>query len=581
MQAYELAHTMNLADFICVVPHLAQACASAQQDDVCRHGSSTKALRLVCKLLRDAMCQHMHGCIFELGVSVSNKNVLACIHFAETIQLLRLRLVMLPPPSDSFISQALTVCPASTSVGAFSASNPVDAVNNAAHTRQQLATILSGLGPSSLHTVTRLEIDVQDIDSTDAWTVRHRKWVAHLSMQAEILAPVAAACPALKQLRVGGDIQRTVIHGLGLACQKLTSLEVFCRDVPLASLEHMHLLLPQLTHLKLLEPSFNLQDICYSGHHHEQMQQEIQTYAEQLIEQCAACPLLTDLDAIWVRGVHVNLPPALLQARLAMRGFAYPWAGKKPSASLQTLVLHTHNTGIDFDHLVWLVRQAPRLELLHFVGAHVVTCDTFSPPDPINFAQNLAWLNDRCVLGLHITAAGHSSKCGPLEVCLALVDFNYNPVMVKNGAAEVNLGFEALLQALSPFNITMFSSLCIQHAGLRSMYSVDLLPIIFPSITSLTMIQWEPKAQELSALGDFSALRNLRFLDSHHLPHTMLQNVCCLLLDLKSVVFVGCRNSSKQDATLLQASLGGRVEVRIQDSHEKLTLSQMITSPVL
>lgn len=100
----------------------------------------------------------------------------------------------------------------------------------------------------------------------------------------------------MRQLRIAGNVGRGVIRHLGACCTMLTSLEVASIDVPLASLDAMHLLLPALNHLSLRPSDRRHSQVEYRVDH-QRIDRSEQEYADRVIEHCTACPGLTRLDA--------------------------------------------------------------------------------------------------------------------------------------------------------------------------------------------------------------------------------------------------------------------------------------------
>ncbi|MEW5318042.1 MAG: hypothetical protein WDW38_009295 [Sanguina aurantia] len=339
--------SLRLVEVIGAVPSLVQACSAALESPN-SPGSGLKSLRLLSSAFKHAMSCSIHGCTVQLGSNAPH-NLSAVVHLLRHSQLSRLRLTVLQPQSGTSTSQ------------------------DAELVLQQLNAITTELGPALQH-VTRLELDVQDAcsdsdSSSSSSSVRLDASFTHPSTLSSVLVVVAHACPAVRQLRVAGNIGRAVLQHLGAYCPHLASLEVVCEDVPLASLEDMHLLLPHLTHLTLLPPS-RAYTATERVLHGSRIDHTSQVFGNRVLAACQACMGLTDIHAPWVMEGHTHLAPRVLHASLAMQthhGFRGSGISSMAWSSLRSLTVHASH--VDVYHLARLARQAPQLLSLCVVCA--------------------------------------------------------------------------------------------------------------------------------------------------------------------------------------------------------------------
>lgn len=102
-----------------------------------------------------------------------------------------------------------------------------------------LSCFITGMG-LAIRGVTRLEVDVQSAGGSTVDEV------------AVLLSPLVLACPALKQLRLTGDVGNGVLGALGKHCSTLWCLEVM-EGVSFDTLEDVHLVMPGSTNCELDE----------------------------------------------------------------------------------------------------------------------------------------------------------------------------------------------------------------------------------------------------------------------------------------------------------------------------------------
>lgn len=526
------------------VPCLAQACVSLKQQAREKTpagapaGSHLKTMRLLSKDMEKVMAGYVHSCSIELGgkCSTVQDNLQALVNVSRFSRLSSLKVVVLKPKSE------------------------FSTLKYAADVSRQVEILISVMG-TALPTIMRLELDVQDICSNAAFHARDKvdDLVEHTSTLTEVLTPLAMACPAVEQLHVAGSVGRSVLAALSTSC-KLTSLEIGSCDVPIASLERLHLLLPRLSHLKLLPPSrvfgrFDERQPRFDPFY------VYQGYANHVLRACYDCQLLTDLDAPWVMEGGTSLPVRLQHACLAgadsYHGNPNPPPQTGRNAELQALTLHCERSTTFDSVLARVLEASPLLTSLRLVTAtecaRPLTC-------MVLLTSCVIALQERTQQGLTISA--FNSAGTQVELCLVICaeyTFLGQDVSQYPDVSVEHSDLEQRLLQLSSCQVTVFQRLVIADA--IAGHSFYLLPKIFPQITFLVFSRCALGPVELRMLASFTSLLHLEFNRCRDLTTAALSELFAQLPLLKCVGLEGCSRLSREDAKALQAHLGQAVAV--------------------
>lgn len=533
---------MSLADLMWAVPCLALACISNESPGLVEGcaGCDLKTLRLLCKDMEKTMAKYIRSCSIDLGdnCSLSRCNLQAIVRVTRFSRLSTLRVVVPQPQSGS----STVAC--------------------ATRVARQVADVIAALAVC-LRTITRLELDVQDVRSNASRMASYQfdDLDDFVSTLTEVLEPLAVASPAVQQVHISGSIGRSVIASLGISCKQLTALELGGCDVPIASLERLHLLLPRVTHLKLL-PSRRV----YSRYEERQPKYDwhdvYQKYANLVLDACHDCPSLTDLDAPWVHEGQHPLPSQLQRACLAtaeFRGRSFdPSEHIRRNTELQVLKLHDNLGHTRATQVARVLEESPLLTSLQVV---LPTLSSRPHTCVADVASCVIAIQERCKQGLAFSA--RNSAGIPLGLCVGLgAAYTYQGETISTDdprvvSAESDL--EPRLQQLSSFQVTMFSKVWV--TDVFPGHSFQLLPKIFPQITSLLFSQCTFGPSDLLRLTSLSSLEHMEFCDCVDLTVTALTGLCLQLATLKFLTITACFGLREEEAQVLRQHLGQALTV--------------------
>lgn len=534
---------MSLADLLLAVPCLAEACTSTQlrSREPAPAGSDLKNMRLLSKDMEITMARYVHSCSIELGShgSTSDDSLQDMNRVTRLSRLSRLKVVLLKPKSEPSTLEC------------------------AAHVERQVEILISLMG-AALQTITRLELDVQDVCDNASFHARDMPddLVEHTSTLTEVLAPLAAACPAVEQLHVAGSVGRSVLAALGTSCKHLTALEVGNCDVPIASLQRLHLLLPCLSHLTLL-PSTRV-----FGRYDERQPRcdpydVYQSYANEVLHASRDCPGITDLDAAWVVEGGTSLPSSLQRARLAAanshHGNPNPPPSPKPNPELRALTLHCEK-GRTFSSVVArAVGSAPLLSSLCLVKP---TSEMRALSCLVEPASNIILLQERSQQGITISAV--NSKCKPVNMLMVLCagySFLGHDIPAHTpGLSVEHSDLEVSLQQLSVTQVTIFQEVAIAQA--IAGHSLHLLSKIFPHISCLVFSDCALGPVELQKLASCASLLCIEFSTCRDLTVPALLELCSHLPLLKILRLTENLGLNEMKARALRQNLGPAVDVQ-------------------
>lgn len=363
----------------------------------------------------------------------------------------------------------------------------------------------------------------------------------------ELLSKLGSACPALHQLMVSGDIDRSLLAASGAYCNHLTSLKVM-DSVPGDALMGLHLILPQLSHCTLVPAS-----PIYTNTDDE----NDFAVASPCTLSLLSCTMLTDLDVgpctltpeMW----HA-LPPGLRKLQCS-------FVDEEPShltllTNLESLTCYCPHNNIDgpsLRNLVAILHVSPNLRTVSFVSGELESSGNrllwMAGRCVPSTKLNLIYLNERVETGLKIIAIPcKGAEHRGVNVWL-WAGLHANPELNEPQDASI-AEFLAQLPPL-PMITGLKTSSDYDHPSDASI--TGYLADVFTNLDTLDL-SFAINSTSLRNLIRCSALQHL-ILGEAQVCLVSLTLLCSQLVALKSLSLSSCHGVDAAEGVLLQQQL--------------------------
>lgn len=370
------------------------------------------------------------------------------------------------------------------------------------------------------------------------------------------LLPLVLACPNLVHLTIVGRVSPELLQAFGSSCPKLSSFQLVPTSQTISTLTQLSVMLPRLTHLSVLPPSW----YAKQGHHERGVSNQLLSMGYDPIRTVlVACPNLHHVETTlyeMTNDVWGALPLGLHSLVTSAPGYGKkqglfyivpsPLVSRQQHHRLTSLMFCDSEDEIGLRELVLVLRDAPNLMELGSRNHMRVTAKSAS-----SCATDLGALDARVAQGLRIVTKDNIQDYG----------FSQN-----QKHREIPLQVDFHLSRTSPWekfitpSTTSYPSLThvSMFSGPRAQQSystkVDMwqLPRVFPNLAHFTAYKIALQESNFAALGACTMLEEVNI--------KLCTDVLCAGLTallgtsdtLDSFSCINCKEVTRDDETAMK-----------------------------